>query len=144
MKNITLHLPSVLAGLGLAALIGLAMGQQIIGSPAVDVRVVEPIAIHSPTHPKNFVRIEEGQQYTVPTARLLVVRQVGWLDSAAGSTADITVYVNGAEFIRHSTMGLYANTYNPGIVLESDSLVEVKDPGGDSGAAVLLGYLVDA
>lgn len=41
MKNLSLHTPSLLAGFGLAALVGLTMSQTIIGAPGVEVRVVE-------------------------------------------------------------------------------------------------------
>jgi len=80
MKNLSLHLPSVLVGLSLAGLVGLTMAQQVIGTPAVEViRVVEPQKILGVPAPDEWMDIESnpvGQPATtfeVPTGHRLTV-----------------------------------------------------------------------
>ena len=93
MKNVSIHLPSVVVGLGIAALIGVTMGQQGIGPPGVDVRILEP-TLDDPV--RNAVIVVEGQPYTVPSGRLLVLTAMGSSQVNTGSSST-SLRINGTQ-----------------------------------------------
>ena len=84
-----LHPVSLLAGAALfASILALssAAPQMSLGSPG--------IISHDIAHPRNFVEIQEGSPYTVPTARLFVVTHVGGADRVSG---DGKLLVDGVQ-----------------------------------------------
>ena len=107
-------------------------------------RVVAPVIVHQPAHPRDFVRIEEGTPYVVPVGRILVVTALG----AKGSHGTIEFRVNGVfEVVVKGSGGEWAPTVaelpTPGVAAAAGDSVEVDASGvGSDGRA--WGYLVDA
>lgn len=78
--TIQLHPGSLFAGLGLAVLAFIAMGQQsMTSSPprtGLDSVLMRPPAA-APVQPKDWFSIVEGQPFVVPAGKLLVIRAIG-------------------------------------------------------------------
>ena len=147
-----LHPASLAVGAALAVGVALLSAQQIVGSPAVEVRVVEmpidqmrqlELVRHDGAHPRQFVEIVEGQSFTVPSDRLFVVTAIGtnnndsWTQVLVGGTPVVTRKGN------HPSGSLsLIELPRPGYACPASSIVEVTD-GGTGGNARAWGYLTD-
>ena len=148
-----LHPASLLVGAALAIGVGLLSAQQIVGSPAVEVRVVEmpidqmrqlELVRHEGAHPRNYVTIEEGTPYTVPVGHLLVIKQSG-LGDGGGPLGPPQVWIDGVMELGNgyeNSLGNYTrSSLVPGYVVQPGSVVEAKNGGTSS--VLILGYLAD-
>ncbi len=80
MKPIQLHPGSVLAGVGVALLAFVVMGQQVVSTGQAPLAGLDPELTRPPAfavHPRDFVQIKEGTPYTVPAGKLFVLTALG-------------------------------------------------------------------
>lgn len=146
MKSFTFHSGSLAVGFGLAALLGVTMGQQFVGTPVSEVRVIEPVVVHTPAHPKNVVLVAEGDIYTVPSDRLLVLHAVVSTD-LAGDPSVFRVLVNGQPIIDSQTNGAVpaqAVELPFGLIAGPSSTVQLLVPSSNAkGVKRLIAYLAE-
>ena len=146
MKNlhITIHPFSALIGAALVCLTMLTVGAIAVqGSSST--RDVSAIEIVSDPHPRDFVRIDKAQPYTVPAGKLFHLTGLGSYTSQAW----VRFYVDG-----NFRLEADCNTGIPagnacsirdapeGIVVQPGSVLTVGTAGTNE--PVALGYLVDA
>jgi hypothetical protein len=133
-----LHPASLAVGAALMVGVGILSAQNIVGTPTIEVRAIEPVVTYSPAHPKNFVRVEMATPYVVPSERILVLTALGWNDG--GSYAHLLIDGN-IVFLTTSTLeGSIQPIVSPGIVAQSGQTVSVTS---NQGEGVALGYLAD-
>ena len=145
-RTIHIHPLSLLVGIGFALLGLVAMGQM----PAVN----RPAAQHDSmylqvAHPRDWVVIEEGVPYTVPTGKLLVITALGDQMGSCGATY---LDFNGARALTGITVACSQN-YTEGTVFMEEVPVGLRASSGDvvsvahqitAGVGRAWGYLVDA
>ena len=129
-----LHPASLLVG------VGLTVAAFVLSSaaPQTTLNITPGVVHHDIAHPRNFVEVKEGTPFTVPSARLFVVTNVGtnWSFSQA------ELKVNGALVLRTepSTADFYVSCADIGrYVCQPGDTVEVV--GNNEGRA--WGFLTD-
>ena len=131
--GMNLHPTSLVAGAALfasiLALSSAAPQTVITGSPGV--------IQHDIAHPRNFVEIKEGVPYTVPSARLFVVTNLGTFGPATHSR----LFVNGSQVIEVDTAYPTVKTIGRYVCLPGD-VVELLD-GTSADHARAWGFLTD-
>lgn len=147
MKPITIHPGSALAGAAIVVLVGALSAQQVVGR-LLDVRIVRPVIAQVDPHPRDFVRIVEGQPFAVPSHRRLVVTSLG--HNATNGPHPVELRVDGVIEARvltgYITTELYSDLIQlptPGIMAGPGSVVEVQLGGVNPDDARAWGYLVD-
>ena len=148
--NITIHPFSALAGMALLGLVWVTAGAMPLqGSSST--RDVSAIEVVSDPHPRDYVRVQEGTPYTVPSGRIFVGKGMGFADNPGSSAFSLTMQVNGASVI--SEYGWHANnaagmwhdkklTEIPlGVTAQAGDVVSASSSRPDG---VVIGYLVDA
>lgn len=136
------HAPSLAVGIALALVVGVLSAQNLVNSPDLNVRVVEPAPVYAPAHPKNFVRLVEQTPFVVPSERVLVLTAVG-VGKTASTSGSTRVEVNGVqEIMVSSSAGEWIRELPlPGLVAQpGDSVVVIAGANGDGRA---WGYLAD-
>lgn len=108
------------------------------------VAVVNPLAVQGIPAGRDYVRIVEGQPYTVPTSKRLILTGFG---AALGNLSLLDLMIDGQTEIQVAarTTGGFTRNLPPGFVVDSGSIVDLAQIGGTStpiGRA--WGYLVDS
>jgi hypothetical protein len=145
-RTIQLHPLSLLAGVGIALLGLVAMGQTSVPN--------RPLLDHSSmfsqvAHPRDWVVIKEGTTYTVPVGKLLVITALG---DHLGSCGATYLNFNGVRVLTSLSVECSA-AYTEGTVFMEEVPIGLRASSGDvvtlthqvsPGVARAWGYLVDA
>ena len=94
MRSLTLHPASLVAGVLVAALGLLSMGQ----TPPLNARTVN---VNYLPDPRDMVQIAEATPYLVPAGKIFVLTGLGCCDSSPGAN----LYVNGQQQVTGSSSG---------------------------------------
>lgn len=134
MKTIQLHPVSLLVGLA-GGVIGLLLMSQSAVSTLPTGRVeVGP-------HPRDMVQIAEGQPYTVPPGKILVVTAVGYIAPGPGTA---TLKVNGVTALTmHDGSNLGMRDVPRCLSVQWGNVVEVEDGVAPYVYSRAWGYLAD-
>ena len=130
-----LNLVLVVAAIGLAFAVG-AQGQGVI-SP-------HNVLIEYMPHPRDMVQIVDGQPFTVPSGKILVLTAIG----DANTASSIQLKVDGVFRFKLANAG-YSETpltmfpIPQGMTVQSGGLVEVVGGSGGVGNTWAWGYLGD-
>lgn len=146
MKILSLHPRSALAGFGLAVLAAIAMGQQFVGSPAVEVvRVLEPQKVLGTPAPSEWLDLtsnpvgQPATTYVVPVGNTLTLRGIlltpPFVDTAAEENIGWSLTIDGASYGTGIFNALGAVElgveFAQGLVLVENQVVTIEriDPG---------------
>jgi hypothetical protein len=143
--NITIHPFSALIGAAIVCLTMLTVGAVTVqgSSSTRDVSAIENV---NDPHPRDYVRIDEGTPYTVPTGKILVITGGGCLNG--GGTRGGKIQFNGVIIVGFSQEGWMVNgpdipvNFAEGLAAASGTVVSLSRDAGDS--ILCWGYLVDA
>ena len=148
--KLTIDIPSALitlSAVGIAAVLaGAAPIQATAGGR--DVQAVEDL---SRPHPRDFVRIQQGADFTVPAGRILVISAMAFADNPGANAFYQTIEVNGTPILSeygHHGSHYSAETHDQkitaiphGVAIPAGDVVRATSNRDD---CVLLGHLVDA
>jgi hypothetical protein len=143
--NITIHPFSALIGAAIVCITMLTVGAVTVqgSSSTRDVSAMENV---NDPHPRDYVRIDEGTAYTVPTGKILVITGGNSL-SGLGSD-DGRILFNGVPIVgfmlsgSNFAVGCPGVTFSKGLAAPSGTVVSLSH--GNYGPIVCWGYLVDA
>ena len=143
--NITIHPFSALIGAAIVCLTMLTVGAVTVqgSSSTRDVSAIENV---NEPHPRDFVRIDEGTPYTVPTGKILVITGCGALDGNGSRRGQIQF--NGIPIVGFTLAGVNFGasspvvTFSTGFAAPSGTVVSLAHNAWDP--ILCWGYLVDA
>lgn len=149
MNLLRLHPRSALAGFGLAVLAAVAMGQQFVGSPAVEVlRVVEPQKVLGTPAPSEWIDVasnsvgQPATTYIVPLGTTLTLHGLiltpPFVDTVAEENIGWTLTIDGELYGTGIFNALGAVElgveFAQGLVLKGNQVLTIEriDPGQSS------------
>ncbi|MCY3002962.1 MAG: hypothetical protein NTV21_14265 [Planctomycetota bacterium] len=141
MRTIQLHPASLLSGIGLACLAMLAMGQSPQpATPTLSPRN-QPLAV---IQARDFVQIRQGQPYTVPTGKILVITALGTEQDFSGAILTVNNTTRVRTVFANGTTGSSVVEVPRGLTMAAGEVVEVINNNPQYPTAAAWGYLGDA
>lgn len=140
MRTLQLHPASLLCGIGLACLAMICMGQTPQAPAPTLASRSQPLPM---IQARDFVQIRQGQPYTVPTGKILVITALG---NEVDNTAGI-LQVNGVTrlrtFFANGGTGSSVVEVPRGLTMVAGEVVEVLSNGTQYPFSVAWGFLGD-
>ena len=132
---IQIHPRSLLVGLVLGAIALLTMSQSLAPSTAT-------VRVQYMPHPREIVRVTEGQAFVVPAGKILICTQVAAQTFIPATTRAI-VTIDGIELLDLACDNATYRTTELVAGLRADANATVTVEALGAGEAILLGYLAD-
>lgn len=149
--KLTIDIPSALITLSAVGIAAVLAGAAPIQSSASD-RDVQAVEDLSQPHPRDFVRIQQGTPFVVPSDSILVIKGMSFANPNGAAGWSQTIQIDGVPAF--SDYGWFRNQANVGtwhasqvteiplgVTAGEGSTVEAVSNRSD---CVLLGYLADA